>query len=96
MLYHTYSPPSLLPGDGGVAVSCLSVPHLRSGIYKLYWSQQVLISRWLYTAAGSTHCDPARFTIYPCTYGCTFDSQATELMAESVYGGDIQSIITDH
>ena len=32
MLHHTFSLPSLLPGAGRMAVSCLSVPHLWSSI----------------------------------------------------------------
>ena len=46
--------------------------------YKLFWSQQVSIYRWLYSAASSTHCDPALLTIYTYTYGCAFNTTPTK------------------
>ena len=95
VLHHTFSLPSLLPGAGCMAVSCLSVLHLWSGINSIGHDRSRFPDGEI-QAAG--------------TFGCTFDSGApqprrghifccariAELMAESVYGGDIQSIVTDH
>ena len=66
MHYHIFALPPLLPGDASMAVACQSVPPLRSG-YKLYWSQQVLIYRWLYGAAANPTVMPPGLPYTPDT-----------------------------
>ena len=92
-----------------MAVSCQSVPPLRSG-YKLYWSRQVQFSDGFFFAQfTSTTAFPSRVSFTPVfkvvhsivehphqewDTGCC--ATTTELMAETVYSGDIQPIDTDH
>ena len=84
MLHHTFPLPSLLPGDGCMAVSCFSVPHVRSGIPP--GLQFTPVHMVVHPIVGHPNQEG---DIYCC-------ARTTELMAESVYAGDIQSIVTDH
>ena len=108
MLYHAFPLPSLLPGDGCMVVSCLSFPHPQSSINYVGHNKSRFTDGYITRLAVPTVIPPGlpytpicvvvhSIVEHPNQKGDTFYcARTTELMAQSVYGGHIQSIVTDH
>ena len=108
VLYHTYTLPLLLLGNGCMAFSCLSVLHLQSGTNYIGHDRSQFTDGYIVWLAVPTVIPPGLpYTLvhmavhsiveHPNQEGDTLCcARTTKLMAESVYGGDIQSIVTDH
>ena len=90
-----------------MAVSCLSVPHLPSDINYIGHDRSQFTDGYIARLAVPTLFPPGlpytpvhmvvhSIVEHPNQEGDTYCcARTTKLMTESVYGGDIQSIITD-